>query len=152
MKRIRRDFPLPGFVTAAEPVCETSCRALIAFRDCDPMGVLWHGNYLAYCEFARHELGLINGLSVQAFMQRALFAPVVRSQVMYKTPLRAEEMVTIDIALYPSEQARLYHRYHFWIGDRLAASAETEQVFTDEDFTVLLRAPDDIRELLAGEN
>lgn len=141
----RRDrLTWPNFVTAREPVRTCQWHGRVRFRDCDPMGVLWHGAYLGLCEEARHALGERIGLSLTRFMAAGLFAPVVRSQVVHYLPLRAEEPVRVDVSLFPCDQARLYHRYRLWSGDTCHADGETEQVLTRSDFTMLLQWPDDL--------
>lgn len=131
----------PSFLSAREPVRVEVIEARVAFRDCDPMGVLWHGNYLAYCELARNQLGERIGFGIARLRELGLFAPVVRSQVLHQAPARPDEVLRVEAALYASAQPRVYHRYRLSVGDRAVALGETEQVLTDQAFTLLLSAP-----------
>jgi acyl-CoA thioester hydrolase len=140
---------LPTWIIGVEPQHRGSISVPIAFRDCDPMGVLWHGNYLAYAERARDDLGRHLGLSVTHFVERGWFAPIVRSQVWHHAPGRPSDLLTIEVGLFATMQPRLFHRYRFLIGDRLIAEAETEQVVTDRSFTLFLQQPPELASVLA---
>lgn len=114
------------------------------------MGVLWHGNYLAYCEAARDALGERLGWGVRRLRELGLFAPVVRSQVLHRAPARPNDVLTVRVGLYPTRQPRLYHRYHLAVGGIVVAEAETEQVLTDRAFALLLAQPTEMAALLGG--
>ncbi|MBA3686820.1 MAG: acyl-CoA thioesterase [Planctomycetes bacterium] len=131
----------PSFISAREPVHVETIEVRVAFRDCDPMGVLWHGNYLAYCELARNQLGERIGFGIARLRDLGLFAPVVRSQVLHQAPARPDELLRVEAALYASAQPRLYHRYRLSVGGRAIALGETEQVLTDQAFGLLLSVP-----------
>lgn len=146
----RGDLPWPAHLAAREPVAERRIELRCAFRDCDPMGVLWHGHHLAYCEQARHRLGETLGLGLDDLAARALFAPVVRSQLRHLRPIPAEAAIAVNAALYPSTQPRLYHRYRIELDGDLATEAETEQVLTDHGFTLLLQIPEWLAGVFAG--
>lgn len=137
----RRSPPLPSYLSRAEPAHVLTLTQTVAFRDCDPMGVLWHGNYLAYVEVARNALGERLGCGVSHLRALGLFAPVVRSQVVHRAPARPGDALTVVVELYPTRQPRFYHRYYLSVADRDIAEAETEQVLTDRDFTLLLAMP-----------
>lgn len=136
-----RGVALPAWIRSATPAHHEVLTVEVAFRDCDPMGVLWHGNYLAYVELARNALGRRIGFGIDRLRDLALFAPVVRSQVWHHAPARPGEVLTITASLFATNQPRLFHRYHLSVGDRLVAEAETDQVLTDREFTLLLQQP-----------
>lgn len=138
----RRSPLLPSFVSRPEPIHAATVTLAVAFRDCDPMGVLWHGNYLAYCEAAREALDARIGVGVRHLRDLGLFAPVVRSQVFHQVPLRPGEDIAVTAELFATRQPRLYHRYRITRDGVVAAEAETEQVLTDRSFALLLAWPE----------
>jgi acyl-CoA thioester hydrolase len=144
----RRDLPLPDFVSAAVPAAQAEVELRVEFRDCDPMGILWHGHHLAYCEAARHELGRRIGFGLERLQELGLFAPVIRSQVLHLEPVPVGTLLRVTVELFPTEQARLYHRYRLADGDRLCTVAETEQVLTTISYEVLLTPPPDLARIL----
>jgi acyl-CoA thioester hydrolase len=143
-----KDWPLPNYVDGAQARRALTVEREVAFRDCDPMGVLWHGNYLAYCEYARNCLGSTIGLGLDDFRRMQLYAPIVRSQVFHHGSVRPGDVLAIQVALYPTAQPRLYHRYHLRCRDAVVCSAETEQVLTAHDFTLLLQQPAELQGVL----
>lgn len=146
----RERIPWPNWVTSKEPVKTVTVSSRIAFRDCDPMGVLWHGNYLAYCELARNELGRQLGYGIETLSDLGQFAPIVRTQVVHLKALRFEVPVTITAKLYPAEVPRLYHRYQIHTDEGLAAEAETDQGITDRNFNLLLQIPPELQQVFSG--
>ena len=61
----------------------------VAFSDLDPMGIVWHGNYLKYFDYARE--GLLKSLNVnlfQFFVETGYAFPVIRSNIKYISPLK----------------------------------------------------------------
>lgn len=139
---------LPSWVIGDQPIHRLEVEREVAFRDCDPMGVLWHGNYLAYAEVAREALGRSLGWGVPQIRDRGLFAPVVRSQTVHRAPARPGDILTVAVGLYATAQPRLLHRYQMAIAGTTVAEVETEQVFTDRAFTLILRQPDGLAALL----
>ena len=146
----RRSLPLPSYLSRAEPAHVLTLVQAVAFRDCDPMGVLWHGNYLAYAEVARNALGDRLACGIACLRALDLFAPVVRSQVLHLAPVRPADALTIVVELYPTRQPRLYHRYRLSVDGTAVAEAETEQVLTDRAFTLLLATPPALAGVLGG--
>jgi acyl-CoA thioester hydrolase len=146
----RAEWPLPSYVHGPEPVAREIVVQEVAFRDCDPMGVLWHGHYLAYCEHARHRLGERLAIGVRRLADLHLAAPVVRSQVIHLDAVRPGDALATEVALYACEQPRLYHRYRMSVAGRPVAEAETEQVLTRADLTLILQLPEAFAVLRGG--
>ncbi len=146
----RHQLPFPAYLDRREPAAEACVELTVAFRDCDPMGVLWHGNHLAYCEAARNVLGKDIGFGLAEFIALGLYAPVVRSQVLHLGVARPDELLAVRATIYPTAQPRLYHRYELSVGGREVATAETEQVITDREMVLVLRQPDLLARALRG--
>jgi len=120
--------PEPG---APAPLALTVCRR-VAFSDCDPMGIVWHGRYPAYFEAASAELNRACGLSFAEFFAAGLRAPIASLRVEYFSPLRLDANVAVTATLLWSAAARL--NTQFAIRDeagRLCATGCTVQLFTD---------------------
>jgi acyl-CoA thioester hydrolase len=147
----RRSWPLPPFVSAAEPAYVHVSQQTVAFRDCDPMGILWHGNYWAYLERARHEMTTALGISVPAMLARGIQAPVVHQQLWHHAPAHPGEAITVTVRAYASEQPRLYCRYRVEADGRLLAEAEAQQVLSDGEGRLLLQQPPELAALLRGQ-
>lgn len=59
-----------------------------AFHDCDPMHVVWHGNYFKYFEIARCALLQRHGYDYPQMSESGYLFPVVDARVKYVRPLR----------------------------------------------------------------
>lgn len=55
----------------------------VAFNEMDPMGVVWHGNYVNYFELARSALLAKIGLTYTDMQQRGHYWPVVKLRCKY---------------------------------------------------------------------
>ena len=55
----------------------------VAFNEMDPMGVVWHGNYVNYFELARSALLTKIGLTYTDMQQRGHYWPVVKLRCKY---------------------------------------------------------------------
>ena len=55
----------------------------VAFNEMDPMGVVWHGNYVNYFEQARSALLAKIGLTYTDMQQRGHYWPVVKLRCKY---------------------------------------------------------------------
>lgn len=76
--------PLEAVVTAG-----------VAFHDCDPMGVLWHGRYAEYFELARVALMDAFDYGYAQMADSGYAWPVVDYRVRYLKPLRFGQRVVV---------------------------------------------------------
>ncbi len=60
----------------------------VAFHECDPMGVVWHGNYLRYFEAARNVLFRGVNYDFQDMKDCGHIWPVVDCQLRFSYPAR----------------------------------------------------------------
>ncbi len=71
----------------------------VSFHDCDPMGVVWHGNYFRFFEVAREALLRKINYSYGAMTASGFVWPVVDTHVKYRQPLRCEEAVRVSASI-----------------------------------------------------
>lgn len=67
----------------------------IPFHDCDPMGIVWHGNYLRYFEVAREQLLNQFDYGYRQMLDSGYVWPVVDVKVKYRRSARFEQIVTV---------------------------------------------------------
>lgn len=139
----------PDFLDARDPAQREEVDLAVAFRDCDPMGILWHGNYLAYCEAAREALGARIGFGIARMVALGVQAPVVRSQVVHLRGVAPGARLRVSVSLYPTPQPRMYHRYQLAVDGAVCAIAETDQVLQRRsDGALLLTQPPELARAL----
>lgn len=73
--------------------CEIRLR--VAFYDTDPMGVVWHGNYLKFFEQAREALLRQYRYDYSRMQESGCIWPVVESYAKYRHPVRFGEQISV---------------------------------------------------------
>lgn len=77
------------------PVHAAEVEAYVAFQDCDPMGVLWHGRYAEYFELARVALMERFDYGYAQMADSGYAWPVLDYRVRYLKPLRVGQRILI---------------------------------------------------------
>lgn len=70
----------------------------VRYRECDPMGVVYHAHYLDYFEAARTEALRAHGLPYRALEEAGVVMPVVEASVRYHAPARYDDLLEIETA------------------------------------------------------
>ena len=73
----------------------------VQFYDCDPMGVVWHGNYLKFMEEARHSLLFEIGYDYDMIREEDFYdLPVIEVNfIKYIRPLRAGDAYDVILLI-----------------------------------------------------
>ncbi|WP_445679400.1 acyl-CoA thioesterase [Radicibacter daui] len=71
----------------------------VQFNHLDPMGVVWHGNYIAFMEAARSDLLGMIGYNYPEMDQSGYFWPIVDMKVKYIRPGRFGQVLDIQTTL-----------------------------------------------------
>lgn len=99
----------------------------VQFYDCDPMGVVWHGNYLRYMEVARTELLGKIGCDLSSIREGdGVDLPLIESGMKYLRPLHAGDDFHVVLLIRECE-VRLAFDYFIGKGDTLCCSGSTVQ-------------------------
>ena len=67
----------------------------VRYRECDPMGIVYHAHYLDYFEAARTEGLREMGLAYKALEESGIIMPVIDLAVQYKRPARYDDLLDI---------------------------------------------------------
>ena len=99
----------------------------VQFYDCDPMGVVWHGNYLRYMEVARTELLGKIGCDLSSIREGdGVDLPLIESGMKYLRPLHAGDDFHVVLLIRECE-VRLASDYFIGKGDTLCCLGSTVQ-------------------------
>ena len=71
-------------------------RHRVRYRECDPMGIVYHTHYLDYFEAARTEALRAMGLAYKTVEAQGLFMPVIDLALEYKRPAYYDDLLEID--------------------------------------------------------
>ncbi|MCB0793359.1 MAG: acyl-CoA thioesterase [Flavobacteriales bacterium] len=124
-------------------VLSSTCEVAITFGDLDPMGIVWHGNYIKFLEHGREAFGRDHGMDAMDMYHLGFSTPIVRSQVDHKAMLEYGDSVVIQTRYVPTAAAKIVLRYTLRSKGtgRIVAEAETIQVFLDKERRLQLLPP-----------
>jgi acyl-CoA thioester hydrolase len=115
----------------------------VRFNELDPLGVVWHGNYIKYFEDGREDFGLKHGISYSDLKQEGVMAPIVSVQCDYKRFVRYGEKLLVETSFIDNPAAKIILKYKIFRKEdqEIVAEGSTMQVFTDTNGELLLIPP-----------
>jgi acyl-CoA thioester hydrolase len=120
----------------------------VPFHDCDPMQVVWHGNYFKYFEIARDGLLYRQGVDLQSYFEKAqLVFPIIKTSVKYVSPLRHRDEF-ICKAMLTDAKFKIMFSFEIRLAkdNKLCAKGKTEQAAVKfPEMQIMFNIPDDIR-------
>lgn len=115
----------------------------VRFTETDPLGIVWHGNYIQYFEDGREAFGREHRISYLEQKAQGYTSPIVKSSCEHKLPLRYGDVATIKTSFINSPAAKMIFRYQiFDPQDRLVCTGETVQVFLNDNGELSLTNPE----------
>ena len=134
-------FPQSYFKPVPDSPRPLSARArrMVRFEEVDSIGMVWHGRYPGFLEDGRSEFGRQYGLGYSRFMDEGMAAPVVHMQIDYRSPLRLDDIFSIETMLHWTDSFKLNFEYRI-VRDsyELIATACTIQLITDASGSLIL--------------
>lgn len=67
----------------------------VRFAEVDPLGIVWHGNYIQYFEDGREAFGRRHGISYLDQKDSNFSTPIVESKCEHKLPLTYGDVATV---------------------------------------------------------
>lgn len=114
----------------------------VRFVETDPLGIVWHGNYIQYFEDGREAFGRHHGISYLDQKEHNFSTPIVRSSSEHKLPLRYGDVATVRTTYVDSPAAKMMFRYEIFNPDgQLVCTGETVQVFVELEGELSLTIP-----------
>ncbi len=123
---------------------KSSLDIAVRFSETDPMGVVWHGNYLKFFEDAREKLAEEFGMSHFEVYEHGFFTPIVKTELDYKSSIYFNEKARVNVTLEKHDAAKIIFRYEVinLSTGQLATTGMTMQVFMNvKDRTLELAKP-----------
>lgn len=108
----------------------------IRFSDCDPLGIVWHGNYFKYFEDGREAFSEKHGFDFMHFYNQGYITPLVNVHVDFKKPLRYKDVAHIETIFRNTEAAKIIFDYVIRLGSKdgeVMCKGSTTQVFVHKD-------------------
>ncbi len=113
----------------------------VRFNECDPLQIVWHGNYLKYFEDGREDFCTQHGISYLDMKERGFATPIVKSSCEHKLPLQYGDTFEVETSFQPVDAAKLVFTYKIFKDDKLICIGETTQVFLNESQELVLINP-----------
>ena len=119
-------------------------RYRVLFADCDPMRIVYYGNYFRLFEIGRCELFRRLGHPFRSYADRGLYLAVIGANCRYLRPARYDDEVVIEAGVAHLGKVRLTIAYAVRRDGELLVTGETEHVVLDDDGRPQ-RLPADVR-------
>lgn len=122
----------------------------VRYGETDQMGVVYHAEYLVWCEMGRTEFIRERGLSYAEMERRGTLLAVADARIRYHAPARYDDLVRVETTLTRLGSRAITFQYlvrNAATSERLA-TAETTLVALDRGGRATT-IPQDIRDLLA---
>ncbi|WP_209402613.1 thioesterase family protein [Pseudozobellia sp. WGM2] len=104
----------------------------VRFSECDPLGIVWHGNYIQYFEDAREAFGRHHGISYLDQKANNFSSPIVSSKCEHKLPLAYGDIATVRTTYIDSAAAKMIFKYEILNPEgKIVCIGETVQVFVE---------------------
>ncbi len=117
----------------ASPLIEVA-RYRVIFADCDPMRIMYYGNYFRLFEIGRAELFRRLGHPFPEYIARGLYLGVIETGCRYHRPARYDDEVIIRAGVTEVMRARLTIRYEVALPDgTLLVAGHTTHAVLNED-------------------
>jgi acyl-CoA thioester hydrolase len=84
----------------------------VRFSECDPLQIVWHGNYIKYFEDGREDFGKNHNFSyLQIYSENGLSLPLVHLEVDYKRPVTFGETLKVETKMIDDPAAKIVFEY-----------------------------------------
>ena len=113
----------------------------IRFHECDPLQIVWHGNYFKYFEEAREEFCKKHGISYLDAKRNGFATPIVKTECEHKLPLKYGDEIEVEAIFITSEAAKMIFQYKIFSSGKLICTGKTTQVFIDKKAELVLNNP-----------
>lgn len=114
----------------------------VRFNETDPLGIVWHGNYLTYFEDGREAFGRKHGFSYLDIKDSGYTTPIVMSHCEHKRMVRYGELITISTQIVATPAAKIILIFEIINqAGEIVCMGETNQVFVDTAGNLSLTNP-----------
>jgi acyl-CoA thioester hydrolase len=103
----------------------------VRFSECDPLNIVWHGNYVKYFEDGREDFGRTHNFSyLEIYTQNGLSVPLVHLEMDYKRSVSFGETIRVETRLVDDPAAKIVFEYKiFNSNDEIVCTGKTIQAF-----------------------
>ena len=107
-------------------------RYRVIFGDCDPMRIMYYGNYFRVFEIGRAELFRRLGHPFKTYIDQGLYLGVIETRCRYRRPARYDDELAIHAGIVDVGRARLQIGYEVRADADLLVSGSTVHAVMDD--------------------
>lgn len=124
----------------------------VRYRECDPMGIVYHTHYLDYFEVARTEALRDVGVRYRDLEENGIIMPVVEVQVQYHGPAHYDELLIIDTLFEqrPTVRVPIEYRVRRESEETPLVTGHTTLCFTNAETRRPTRPPTRVQDAFAA--
>ncbi|HKJ47496.1 MAG TPA: thioesterase family protein [Christiangramia sp.] len=122
-------------------VLQNRIKMHVRFHECDPLQIVWHGNYYKYFEEGREEFCKEHGISYLDAKRNGFATPIVKTSCDHKLPLKYGDEFEVETSFINSDAAKIIFNYKIFSSGKLICTGETIQVFIDKNSELVLNNP-----------
>lgn len=89
-------------------------RVRVRYAETDAMGIVYHANYLVYCEVARVEYLRAAGIDYRSLEDAKMTGALVESYLRYHAPARFDDELTLASRCASMGKVRFRMEYEIW--------------------------------------
>jgi len=103
----------------------------VRFSECDPLKIVWHGNYVKYFEDGREDFGKHHDLSyLEIYSKNGLSVPLVHMELDFKKTASFGETLRVETKLIDDPAAKIVFEYKiFNSANEVICRGKTIQAF-----------------------
>lgn len=123
----------------------------VRYAETDQMGVVYHANYLVWCEVGRTDLIRELGLPYAQLEREGVMLAVAEAGMRFHAPARYDDRIRVETTVSDVRSRTVTFEYRIFHADTDArlVTATTTLVALDRDSRPM-RLPDDLRARLGG--
>jgi acyl-CoA thioester hydrolase len=127
-------------------------RHRVRYRECDPMGVVYHTHYLDYFEAGRTEALRDLGVRYRDLEDRGIIMPVVEANVRYRAPAHYDDVLAVEVVFeeMPGVRVPIEYTVHRNSEDDVLAEGHTTLCFMDAERRRPTRPPQQVRDTFSA--
>ena len=123
-------------------------RLRVRYGECDPQGVVFNANYLAYfdvvlTEWWREAIG-----SYTAMVEAGADMVVAESRILFRSSAAFDDELDFELRVARLGNTGMKCHIDAWVGDRLVVEGEIRHVFIEPETKAKRPMPDEIRAAL----
>ncbi len=122
-------------------ILKTTTIMKVRFHECDPLQIVWHGNYLKYFEEGREDFSRKHGISYVHARENGFSTPIVKTGCEHKSPLEYGDEFVVETTFVNSAAAKIIFEYKIFKSEKLICTGQTLQVFLNEKRELMLINP-----------